>query len=40
MQALKKRDAYEELSVNYFQTGSNKNFLKTWVNDEIAVRDF
>lgn len=36
IQGVKPRDAYEELSVDYYQTGSHKNYLKSWINDEIA----
>ena len=37
IQGAKPRDTYEELSVDYYQTGSHKNYLKSWINDEIAV---
>ncbi|KAL5268925.1 hypothetical protein ACHWQZ_G002680 [Mnemiopsis leidyi] len=36
IQGAKPRDAYEDLSVDYYQTGSHKNYLKSWINDEIS----
>ena len=31
------RDPYEDMMLHFYSSGSYKNYLSSWVNDEIVV---